>query len=649
MYTIHKITLNPTVDFAADELKKYLRMMMPRCGEVAIDYDAKAEKGFRLGLMQDFGLDTSDAEDVTLDDIVYVETDANGGIIAGSNPGALLIAVYRYLRFCGCRWLFPGVDGEWIPVIEGLPAVSYRKKADYRYRGQCNKGGEYQQNMMEVIDFTPKIGMNSFMIEFDIPMSYYKRYYNHSHNTSWEPEPVNTEIILQWKRQCEVEMQKRGLHFHDMGHGWTAEPYGLVSNGTWETMDSIPEEVRPYLAQINGKRDLFGGVPLNTNICFSNPEARDIMVQAVADYAEKQNNVDFLHVWLSDGTRNHCECDACREKIVPDWYVILLNEIDAEMTKRGLNTHLVFIVYTDTFWAPKQETIHNPKRFTMLYAPITRLYCEGYGLDADESKVEPFKLNKNEYPKGMAACLGYLKDWKKVWPGDCFCYEYHFWIHQYYDPTGLYISKVIHDDIVALKKQGLNGIIEDGSQRSYFPTGLAFYVYGETLFDSSKTLEELTEDYYRHAFGEKWQEVLDYMRKVSACFDFEYMSGHCTLDTEKSKVFNPAMAERLAQVSKLTADFIPVIEANKNQYRRASSCAWRLLRHHADFLNYIAQVAIQRAVGDNEGAMQTMKRYVNDFSDREPYIATCYDFAMIWHAYRISGLFTNQPTSFFIN
>ena len=208
---------------------------------------------------------------------------------------------------------------------------------------------------------------------------------------------------------------------------------------------------------------------------------------------------------------------------------------------------------------------------------------------------------------------------------------------------------MIHDDIVALKKQGLNGIIEDGSQRSYFPTGLAFYVYGETLFDSSKTLEELTEDYYRHAFGEKWQEVLDYMRKVSACFDFEYMSGHCSLDTEKSKVFNPAMAERLAQVGKLTADFIPVIEANKNQYRRASSCAWRLLRHHADFLNYIAQVAIQRAVGDDEGAMQTMKRYVNDFSDREPYIATCYDFAMIWHAYRISGLFTNQPTSFFIN
>ena len=36
MYSINKITSNSTVDFAAEELKKYLRMMMPECGEVFI-------------------------------------------------------------------------------------------------------------------------------------------------------------------------------------------------------------------------------------------------------------------------------------------------------------------------------------------------------------------------------------------------------------------------------------------------------------------------------------------------------------------------------------------------------------------------------------------------------------------------------------
>ena len=56
MYRIFKITSNTTIDFAAEELKKYIRMMMPRCGEVPISYAPDAKDGFRIGLMSDFGL-----------------------------------------------------------------------------------------------------------------------------------------------------------------------------------------------------------------------------------------------------------------------------------------------------------------------------------------------------------------------------------------------------------------------------------------------------------------------------------------------------------------------------------------------------------------------------------------------------------------
>ena len=61
MYRISTLTANPTAIFAAEELKKYLRMMMPRCGNIAIAPACDAKDGFRLGLMQDFGLDISDA------------------------------------------------------------------------------------------------------------------------------------------------------------------------------------------------------------------------------------------------------------------------------------------------------------------------------------------------------------------------------------------------------------------------------------------------------------------------------------------------------------------------------------------------------------------------------------------------------------
>ena len=173
MYKIQKITSHHVVDFAAEELKKYLRMMMPRCGEIDIAFAPDAKDGFRLGLMADLGLDTSEAQDLTLDDILHVDVDAEGnGVIAGSNPRSVLLAVYRYLRENGCRWLFPGVDGEIIP-IHPIAATKFHKMADCRYRGQCNEGGEYQQQMIEAIDFTPKLGMNIFMQEFDNPKAYY--------------------------------------------------------------------------------------------------------------------------------------------------------------------------------------------------------------------------------------------------------------------------------------------------------------------------------------------------------------------------------------------------------------------------------------------------------------------------------------------
>ena len=163
MYEINVRNDHPALYFAADELKKYLRMMLPEGGDIPV---GRGEGGFRVGLLDE----RSD------DDTVFIETGETGGEILGSNPGAALIAVYRYLRLCGCRWLFPGEDGEWIPVLDALPPVSYRRTADHRYRGQCNEGAESQRAMLETIDFSPKLALNSYMLEFDVPFYYYDTY-----------------------------------------------------------------------------------------------------------------------------------------------------------------------------------------------------------------------------------------------------------------------------------------------------------------------------------------------------------------------------------------------------------------------------------------------------------------------------------------
>ncbi len=627
MYNIYKISSCPTVDFAAEELKKYLRMMMTECGEIPISYAPKASAGFRIGLMKDFGLDTSDCKNIDLDDVVYIEADSEGGIIAGSNPVATLIAVYRYLKFCGCRWLFPGVDGEWVPEVESLPAVSYRKLADHRYRGQCNEGAEFQTDMIESIDFTPKIGLNTYMLEFDNPYCYYNSYYNHSLSTERRPEKVTRATVKRWKRQCEVEIKKRGLHFHDMGHGWTAEPFGLDSSGAWEVAKEteITPELREMLSMLDGERKVRKNLPLFSNMCYSNPKVRDIMAKYIADYAERQNNVDFLHIWLADESNGHCECETCKQKVTADWYVMLLNDIDAELTKRGLNTHLVFIVYLDTFWPALEERLNNNERFTMLYAPITRLYTETYAEPADVEKTVPYYRNNIKKPLGMSECLGYLKLWQRMWKGDTFCYEYHFMDFQYLDTSNLFMSKIVYDDIRALKSQGLSGIVEDGSQRSFFPTGLQFHVYGETLFDSSRSYEDIVEDYFSHAYGKEWKKVYNYLEKIRDAVPYSYYFGLDSVDAEKGKYYNPDMLSGARRMKAVVEEFKPVIEANLDQDERASAVAWQVLLLHAESAIKFAELTERLCVGDDEGAGKIAAELVSEMSKKEVYYERYYD------------------------
>ena len=117
MKIINKLTSNSVIDFAAEELKKYLRMMMPDGGDVRIAYASEATDGFRLGLMQELGLDVSDAEDTELDDIVYIDCNGEGGIIAGDNPRSVLLAVYEYLRQNGCRYDHMLAFHAWKPMF----------------------------------------------------------------------------------------------------------------------------------------------------------------------------------------------------------------------------------------------------------------------------------------------------------------------------------------------------------------------------------------------------------------------------------------------------------------------------------------------------------------------------------------------------
>ena len=644
MLSINKITSSSVVDFAAEELKKYLRMMMPEGGDIAIAYNPEAKGGFRLGLMQDFGLDVSDAEDTELDDILYIDCDTEGGIIAGDNPRSVLLAAYEYLRQNGCRWLFPGVDGEFIP-IKDISAVKYRHKPSMRYRGWCNEGAEFQQSMLETIDFSPKVGNNVYMIEFRVPMCYYRNYYYHFQNDeNRPPEPVSERTVLQWKRQCEAEIAKRGLQFHDIGHGFCVDAFGIDSAGAWKVVDQsdITDEQKQYLAEVEGKRELFHGRPANTNFCMSNPEARKIVANYVADYAENHSNIDYLHVWLADATKNHCECAECRKKIPSDWYMMLMNEIDDALTARSLNTRIVFIVYTETTWPPITERLNNPNRFCILFAPISRSYVQTLPEEDRHHEILPFELNKMTLPGSLGEYLAYFKEWRKFWHGAAFAYEYHFWWHFISDFGGTQLARRISEDIRCYKDNTVNGIVEDGTQRAFFPTGLVFYTYARTLFDTSLSPMEIAEDYLCCAFGEDWREFYDYLEKVSALFDVNFLEGKASADPTVGMFYNPERAAALERGEEVFAIGEELVKRHYNSDYRVRTVSVRLLEAHLELCRGAAKMFAKKALGDDDGALKLKDELRVRFGRREAGIQLYFDHNQFFN--RFNTIIKVHPT-----
>ncbi len=620
MIYIYKISSASAIDFAAEELKRYLRMMMPEAGQICVQYDPKAENGFRLGLLSDFGLADGDVEDAHLDEILYAEASENGGIIAGNNPRAVLLAVYEYLRAEGCRWLFPGVDGEYIPDRTALSAVSFRKKPSCRYRGFANATAASQQTNFEIIDFLPKIGMNTFMFEFRIPTFYTDSYYNHLRNEKNRPaEPVTPRTILGWKRSCESEIDRRGLLFHDVGHGFCIDAFGIDSCFAWYKTDEskIPEGMRQYLAKVGGKRGFFEGVPINTNFCMSNEAARAMVAKNVADYAENHQNVDLLHVWLADGINNHCECEKCKEKIPSDWYIDLLNDVDAEMSRRNIQTKIVFLSYVDIAWAPERTVLKNPDRFVFMLAPFTRKYFDSIPKNGVNAKNPPYKRNDIFLADTLEQYLAFYNDWRKVFAGPAFSFDYHFCWAEYRDLSTLGMAKLIGDEVRLYKSLGINGIVEDGDLRPFLPNGLLIYVLGRTLFDTETPHEEIVSDYLSHIYGKDHADFKAFFEKVGEAFDWKYFSYLGSENEKVGKLYSPKVAARLSAVKPLLEQGRALVQAHYNSDIRVQTVAVRLLSHYIDLLEGVAAVMAEKAVGNDKEASRLLSELDESFGKRE--------------------------------
>jgi len=436
------------------------------------------------------------------DEHYIIDVKGGEGTIWANRPRALLLAVYDFLRRVGCRFLRPGINGEIVPkkTLEEITVQADVVPAN-RHRGITIEGAVSLENVLSIIEWAPKVGFNSYFIQFRTAFDFFERWYSHKNNPMLTPEDFSEEKSAEFVKQVVCKIKERDMIYHAVGHGWTASCIGLDVNG-WKGVDdsSITDEQRSLLAEIGGKRGFFNNIPLNTHLCYSNKTVRERMVNEVCSYAEEHPEVDVLHFWLADDSNNVCECENCKRKRLADWYVLMLNEIDKKLTEKGINTKICFLVYLDLYWAPETEKIQNPDRFLLMFAPIFRSYSEPFDCSETDEEIE-YVCNKVSYPKSTAPYVKFLRDWQNCFNGDSFDFDYHLMWDINRDFSGETIAKVLYSDIRTLKNMGLNGFMSCQIQRAFYPNGFAFYLMGRALFDGSLSYESIRDEYYSAAFG----------------------------------------------------------------------------------------------------------------------------------------------------
>ncbi|MGI6707504.1 MAG: DUF4838 domain-containing protein [Clostridia bacterium] len=607
---------HPTLVFAAEELMNYLKKLIRDEGTVTIEakeaYDP-AEKGILwLGLWGDFNVPPCPVKDPKFDDAIKIEVKEGQGFICGSNPRSVLIGVYRYLSELGCRWLRPGKDGEYIPKknISDM-TFSLEEMPSYRHRGICIEGAVSYENLADIIDWAPKLGFNSYFIQFREAYTFFHRWYSHIGNPTKKPEAFSVEKAREFVKRAVEEIKKRDLLYHAVGHGWTCEPLGIPGL-SWESKEyDLSPETRQYLAEVNGKREIWQGIPLNTNLCYSNPEVRELMVNSIADYLEEHPQVDVLHFWLADGSNNQCECENCKDTLPSDYYVQMLNRLDQVLSQRGLDTKIVFLIYVDLLWPPELQGIQNPDRFILMFAPITRSYSQAFAPSHELKELPKYHRNRLQFPASVDENVAFLKAWQDMFPGDSFDFDYHFmWAH-YSDPGYFKIAQILHLDIRQLKEIGLNGFISCQVQRAFFPTGLGMYVMGRTLWNDSLEFEDLARDYFIHAFGPDGLECQKYLSGLSELFDPSYLRREKKQDKKEA-------ADRFYRIPAYIDQYRELIKKNLLLQEPCHAASWRYLKHHADIATFFAMALQSKAAGDEtraEAMWNSLQRYVQENED----------------------------------
>lgn len=637
------------LEYAASELCKYIEKM---CGISPEITDKPTEEGITLATMKTLGISPDNIENPEIDDAYVVKINSLKGYIAGSNTRSILYGVYAYLKKAGCRFIRPGDDGEYIPKVNLAEfSADFYKKADKRYRCECIEGSVCYENLRDHIYWLPKMGYNGYMLQGTSPYLWYNRWYSHQGNPYLKGKELSLKEADEITLQIEKDIKRAGLLLHSVGHDYMAPAFGLYGDVTEEEIDRAG--VRDYLALVDGERKIMHSGIRNTNMCYSNPYVRQKIVDFLVDYMKKKPYVDYLQLWFADNRNNFCECEKCLSTTISDQYVELLNMLDDAFSRNNIYAKIVFILYNDTCWAPASARLINEDRFVMMTA-VRQNFIDGYTkYDPDIKVPEHLHNNYNVPPNHFPYTMGFLRDWKEVFSGDSFFFDYHLYSDHLTDPGYMTVAERIYEDVTLLDEFGSDGIMNCCTYRKQMPVSYPAYVCAMTLFDKKIDEKAVQKDYFTAAYGADSEKVSAYLEKLSKLFCSELLkdTGISAADEmfddpnvqiKLPWMHNPAAIENFREIQDIVTEFLPVIEKNLHLENPCHRKSWEIILMHSDFVLKLSKALCLGAKGNMKEAQNECAKLIDYLARREAEYMPHLDFFLLMRRLRMMFGITNS-------
>jgi hypothetical protein len=578
-----------TLRFAAGQLALYAaKLGRPLPTQRADSYTPQPE-AIWLGLCGRLPAPAaSEIKSALWDDGYALLPEKDSFFLIGQNARSVLFAVYDLLERQGVRFVRPGADGEILPkgakfVLPSKPVV---EKAVYRHRGVCIEGAPSLEHALDMVDWCAKKRMNTLFLQFFSSRYFYNHWYARDYNPDYADHEVSDVEAIAKDTEVVSALKKRGMVYHQVGHGWTATTVGLPRSG-WVTTEEPPLPGRErWLAEVNGKRELFHKIPINTELCYSHSPAFEALVETIVRYVESHPELDIVHVWLSDATNNKCECAECRPLNISDWYAKIINALSEAFAQRAPGKRFVFLCYFELLWPPEKiEIDERHGNAVLMFAPISRTYGRSLGDPAaDDGKAYPRPLlNQFGAPRSNAFFAKTLTDWLRAFKGDSFDFDYHLMWAIWRHLTDTVVARTYYQDLQQLKKLGLDGIISCQSFRVFYPSGLAMTVLAEALWNPQTPLAEIKKNYMQAAFGDQAAAVDGHLQQVERFLDTGdpdwVIPPLSNADAAKLSEFGGYLKGALADIRSWRAG------AQEPTQRRSLD----ILAHHARYLQMIVK------------------------------------------------------------